>query len=713
VAESSRRRPDSTKRLVVRVAQLCGAVRDILSARRVSVFVYDAASRTVSPLVSDRPDDDRLGETGRKWARIHLDDFPAARTVLLERQPIAIEDAQRDVRLPQGLAADFGTTSVHLEPLLTTEPVGMLAIEPASASRNPDLASIVPLVAASVARIQERRATETERIDDAIADLMEAAARERSVDNALSVICERVAQLVDARRAVAFLFEDGQALARVARVANGDEDREALERMRTADDPLPIVNAALEAGDAVIAEDPGSPLLGERWAETLAIGSAIAAPLGRRTEVLGVIVADSPDPRAFSDTDARLLAEAAGRVGPIVAMARTVEEGTSNLQAATAIRRLLEEGARAVSVEQAAETLARVTRDALGSEHASVFLADDEDRIAHVAVEAPEEFRRIATERLVGSPVKDFRLWRRVTRQRRPVFVEDASESQLIPAELVALLHLRSYVAFPLMTADRALGLVVCSDTRERREWTEEQKELVEQLALEGALVIENAGLRAQDRRRLDDLSRRAFHDPLTELPNRTLFRDRLEHALARTRRVHASVGVLLVDLDGFKEINDNFGHEAGDQVLVAVAQRLRASLRPADTVARLGGDEFTVLLEDITSVEEATRVAERIENSLRTPFMVEGHETSVGTSIGIAINLAGREDPSTLLRNADAAMYQAKRMGKGRHAIYTGPDREPGRVDLDDDLNMRGPRITGSPRDNDHRAGEKSPEYP
>ena len=679
MAESSRRRPDSSKRLVFRVAQLCGAVRDILSARRVSVFVYDAATRTVSPLVSDRPEDDRLSEIGRKWARIHLDDFPAARTVLLERQPIAIEDAQRDVRLPQGAAADFGTTSVHLEPLLTTEPVGLLAIEPASASRNPDLASIVPLVAASVARIQERRATESERVEDAIVDLMEAAARERSVDGALSMICARVAQLIDAPRAAAFLFEDGRTLARVVRTADGEEDGEALERLRTADTPPPIVNAALEAGDVVVAEDPGSPLLGERWAEMLGIGSAIAAPLGRRAEALGVIVADAPDPHAISANDARLL----------------------------------EEGARAVSVEQAAETLARVTRDALGSEHASVFLADEEDRIAHVAVDAPEEFRRIATERLVGSPVRDFRLWRRVTRQRRPVFVEDASESQLIPAELVALLHLRSYVAFPLMTADRALGLVVCSDTRERREWTEEQKELVEQLALEGALVIENAGLRAQDRRRLDDLSRRAFHDPLTELPNRTLFRDRLEHALARTRRGRASVGVLLVDLDGFKEINDNFGHEAGDQVLVAVAQRLRASLRPADTVARLGGDEFTVLLEDITNVEEATRVAERIESSLRTPFMVEGHETRVGTSIGIAINAAGQEDPSTLLRNADAAMYQAKRMGKGRHAIYTGPDREPGRVDLDDDLNLRGPRITGSPRDNDHRAGEKSPEYP
>ena len=123
-----RRRPDSTRRLVFRVAQLCGAVRDILSARRVSVLIYNPSSRTVSPLVSDRPEDEGMRELGRKWSRIPLDHFPAARTVLLERQAVTIDDAQRDVRLPQGAAADFGATSIHLEPLLTTEPVGILAI---------------------------------------------------------------------------------------------------------------------------------------------------------------------------------------------------------------------------------------------------------------------------------------------------------------------------------------------------------------------------------------------------------------------------------------------------------------------------------------------------------------------------------------------------------------------------------------------------------
>jgi diguanylate cyclase (GGDEF)-like protein len=707
-----RRRPDSARRLIFRVAQLCGAVRDILSARRVSVLLYNPSSRTVSPLVSDQTDDERMRELGRKWSRIPLDDFPAARMVLLERQAVTIDDAQRDVRLPSGSAADFGATSIHLEPLLTTEPVGILVIEPATSASSPDLESIVPLVAASVARIQDRRKVEPEvPAEESLLELVEAVAEERTLERALVKICERLALAVHARRASIFLLEDNRPVPSMCHGADGSRDPEAWERFRTATTPLALVEAALDAGDAVQAEDAQSPLIAGWWSETFDVGSALAAPLGRHSSLVGVVVADSPSPRSFSNDDARLLSAAGARLGGIVGMMRAIEERTSNLEAATAIRRLLEEGSRAQSVEEAAEALARVARDALRSEHSSVFLADEEGRIHYVAVDAPDEFRALASERLVGSPAQDFRLWRRVIRQRRPIFVEDATESQLIPAELVALLRLRSYVAFPLLAADRALGLVICSDTRERRRWTDEDRALVDQLALEGSLVIDSAGLRATDRQQIDELSRQAFHDSLTDLPNRSLFADRLSHALARTRRGDRAVAVLLLDLDGFKGINDNFGHEAGDKVLIAVAQRLLGCLRPGDTVARLGGDEFTILLEDIANVSEATRVAERIESSLRTPFVVEGRETQVTTSIGIALNEPGHGDPSTLLRNADAAMYRAKHGGTGRYEVFSGEDTPPYRrlVLEENDVSIKRRSITGS-RDDDRGAEDNGP---
>jgi diguanylate cyclase (GGDEF)-like protein len=229
----------------------------------------------------------------------------------------------------------------------------------------------------------------------------------------------------------------------------------------------------------------------------------------------------------------------------------------------------------------------------------------------------------------------------------------------------------KSYVAFPLLGEDRALGMVLCSQVRAPRAWTNEERQLVAQLALEGSLVVENASLRATEHERLDELSHQAFHDSLTELPNRALFADRLGLALARTSRRKVAVAVLFLDLDGFKPINDRFGHEAGDRLLRAVAERVRACVRPEDTVARLGGDEFTVLLEDIVDVRYAIGVAERIEETLREPFPIDGHEARVTASIGIAVSSGPDTSPEDLMRNSDRAMYLAKRKGRARHELF------------------------------------------
>ena len=170
-------------------------------------------------------------------------------------------------------------------------------------------------------------------------------------------------------------------------------------------------------------------------------------------------------------------------------------------------------------------------------------------------------------------------------------------------------------------------------------------------------------------------LERRASHDPLTGLPNRPAFVDRLEQALRRTRRRKNSrnkVGVLFMDLDGFKTINDSLGHEAGDRFLVTVAERLKNRLRPEDVLARFGGDEFAVLLEDVADVSEAIRVAQRIAEALQEPLAVNSHQVSVSTSVGIALGSAHtNDDPEGMLRKADAAMYRAKEQGPGRYAVF------------------------------------------
>ncbi len=174
------------------------------------------------------------------------------------------------------------------------------------------------------------------------------------------------------------------------------------------------------------------------------------------------------------------------------------------------------------------------------------------------------------------------------------------------------------------------------------------------------------------ERKRLEEeFAHRAFHDPLTGLANRTLLMGRLEHALARSARGEVRVAVLFLDLDLFKHVNDSFGHETGDRLLVEVARRLKECVRPGDTVARLGGDEFVVLLEDVTDEGEAIHVAERVAEALRPSFALVGHEVHVTASVGIALNRTPRDRPGELLRNADAAMYRAKEHGKARYVLF------------------------------------------
>jgi diguanylate cyclase (GGDEF)-like protein/PAS domain S-box-containing protein len=166
-------------------------------------------------------------------------------------------------------------------------------------------------------------------------------------------------------------------------------------------------------------------------------------------------------------------------------------------------------------------------------------------------------------------------------------------------------------------------------------------------------------------------LQHQAFHDALTGLPNRALLRDRLEHALKRMARKRGAVGLLFVGLDNFKVVNDSIGHESGDALLRQVAQRIVGSLRAGDTAARHGSDEFAVLVEEISKTADAALVAERLIEGFQQPFDVGGREFVLSASIGIAVSISAHDRADDLLRHADVAMSQAKRLGRARYAMF------------------------------------------
>lgn len=207
-----------------------------------------------------------------------------------------------------------------------------------------------------------------------------------------------------------------------------------------------------------------------------------------------------------------------------------------------------------------------------------------------------------------------------------------------------------------------------------------------ERLTLQTLVTVASETLERQ--RLVDEMTHMARFDPLTGLANRALLVDRLTHAIALVRRGRGMVAMLYCDLDGFKGVNDRFGHEAGDQVLVAVAERLSRTLRSADTAARFGGDEFAILAEDLVDGQEAIAVGNRVVAALEQPFVVRDQPVQLGVSVGIAVSI-GDVDAEAVLRSADMAMYRAKAFGKNRVEFFDPEMRRQSehRMRLEDEL--------------------------
>ncbi len=257
---------------------------------------------------------------------------------------------------------------------------------------------------------------------------------------------------------------------------------------------------------------------------------------------------------------------------------------------------------------------------------------------------------------------------------RSPLVLNAGSVTPVLE-QMLAALGLRAAIGVALLSGTRLLGAVTAS-------WSDRPLTgfaLTEATArLQG--VADHAATALQNARLLEDVRHQALHDALTGLPNRALFQDRLDKAMQAARR-GGGAAVLFGDLDRFKEINDEHGHGAGDEVLRQVATRLVDAVRPGDTVARLSGDEFAVLLPDLASRSRALDVAERITACFEQPVRVNGQPLGVTMSVGVALHAGEDDDGDLLLQLADAAMYVAKRRGRNQisvAAVHQGAGSAP-----------------------------------
>ena len=385
-------------------------------------------------------------------------------------------------------------------------------------------------------------------------------------------------------------------------------------------------------------------------------GSRLVVDVVAGDRRFGRLAALYPDGGGFFAQERRLLESYAAHAAAALETAAALDSARRRDRTARTLLDLAHSLADIGSRQEVASKIAQAVGKIVDCDQVGVWLWDEEaGALVMGAIEGMADGARAALTALEVRPSDTPVLADLLVRQR-PTFASRSTKEAFIRSllELAGLAHI---AVVPMVAAGTFYGAVVAGveDDPSRLEASEDVIERLGGLARHGATALRNASL-------IDQVRHQALHDELTSLPNQRLLDDRVTQALEQARRDRVRVALLFIDLDGFKQVNDTFGHGAGDAVLRQVATRLRDALRVGDTVARLGGDEFAVLLPRVVDDAAAAFVAAKLQAALEAPFDIDGQPVRIGASIGTALYPDTAATLPELLRAADAAMYDAKR---------------------------------------------------
>lgn len=482
---------------------------------------------------------------------------------------------------------------------------------------------------ASASRAAHDTLRQLERLQSITADLMGA----DDVDGVLERIVHHVGRSTAPEPAVLVVVQlPGERRLRVACSGVADRDLDAL---------VGAVRAGQLAGDA----------------------HATCVPLTSPRHAYGHLAVLATAGAAPTVHDRRLLVSFAVTAVAALDAAVALDLARRNHATAEALLDLARSLTTAQGSAEVCQRLVEAVPVVTDADRASVWFFDTETAVLSAVASLPHD-PDLATRALPAGSVPELALG-----APEPAVIHAETASPLVAAEMHAAGALHA-VTVPLTAHGTFLGAVVAGYTRaDTPELDHHVLGRLQALADQAAAAVENARL-------LDQIRHQAIHDELTGLPTRRLMEDRAAQALALARRSGSTLGLLFVDLDHFKSVNDTLGHAAGDALIRAVGERLVRCVRSSDTVSRHGGDELVVLLPNLGRPRDAQVAGLKILRELGRPFAVAGHQLTVSASVGVATDTGGRIDYETLLHRADVAMYEAKAQGRNTVAVHRDHDR-------------------------------------
>lgn len=651
--------PDSLAQLVIHSA------RGMLGSDSAGLYVWDTDAGALRPIAETDLDrglpelkiNPGSGASGRAYETgqaVIVEDYPAWEGAL----PTALADGVKSaVAVPlrveertAGVLVVRSRQTRHFQ----TEEINLLELLAAQVAP--------PLEAARLHTESERRRAEAE----AMADLARQAAATHEIETVVNLVCDRARLLIGSDFA-ALLTRQSAGVAWLG--VSGNQTDIWKERHRTTRRG-PAARAMAENRTVLLRSgEPdttdgsldGLRVMGAENTET-----ALAVPLLRRDGPFGALVLGWRSRQEVSPAQ-RSLAEALGGYSAAVldnALSRA--ESERRRTEAETLAELARQGALEHDTEQLIALICRQATKLAGADYAGIRLTDEIGglRWSGMAGNRTEAWRR-RTESHGGSSAHLALQAGKTTIRHRSEVRDGSGDPRTVRSQEGGVVELST----PLLYHGAPRGALVLG-WRQDLDPSEDEIRVAEALAGYAAVILENAHAHLA-------LAQQALYDELTELPNRRLFQDRLEQAILAANRDGRPIALLLMDLDRFKEVNDTLGHQAGDVLLSEIARRLRDALRSSDTVARLGGDEFAVILTHMRDSAGATVAANKLLAAIAQPFAVRGQTLQVAGSIGIALGPEHGEDPETLLRHADVAMYVAKRTGGGSTAYAPDMDRD------------------------------------